>query len=140
VSPAHFRATRSAPGNRSEQYEHCVTAPERAKVVPVIAAPAAGALHRPRLAVLVIEVAFLYAAPTPVMEVNRGADVMGHIEMLPAERGDCIWIEYGNRHRPHGVLIDGGPLVSFGHLRDRIEALPSDQRRFELFVDPIFGQ
>jgi hypothetical protein len=59
---------------------------------------------------------------------------MFRIAMLPAERGDCIWIEYGDQSRPNRVLIDGGPLVSFNHLRDRIEALPRDQRRFELLV------
>jgi beta-lactamase superfamily II metal-dependent hydrolase len=59
---------------------------------------------------------------------------MFRIEMLPAERGDCLWIEYGKARKPNRVLIDGGPLVSFKHLRDRIEALPSSQRRFDLLV------
>ncbi len=37
--------------------------------------------------------------------------------MLPAGHGDCLWIEYGDPGRPQRVLIDGGPLHSYGHLR-----------------------
>lgn len=59
---------------------------------------------------------------------------MFRVEMLPAERGDCIWIEYGKAKNPHRVLIDGGPLVTFDFLRKRIESLPSAQRRFDLLV------
>jgi hypothetical protein len=31
------------------------------------------------------------------------------IEVLPAARGDCILLEYGDPGRPNRVLIDGGP-------------------------------
>src|SRR5262245_21460442 len=59
---------------------------------------------------------------------------MFRVEMIPAERGDCLWIEYGPARRPHRVLIDGGPLASFRHLRARVESLPPSQRRFELLI------
>lgn len=59
---------------------------------------------------------------------------MFHIEMLPAARGDCLWIEYGDPSSPSRVLIDGG-LGSTGEvLRSRIERLPVSRRRFELLV------
>jgi hypothetical protein len=30
------------------------------------------------------------------------------VELLPARFGDAIWVEYGNPHSPHRILIDGG--------------------------------
>jgi hypothetical protein len=30
------------------------------------------------------------------------------VEMLPAEHGDCLWVEYGEAGRPSVLLIDGG--------------------------------
>ena len=29
------------------------------------------------------------------------------VEMLPAEHGDCLWVEYGDPGRPSVLLIDG---------------------------------
>jgi len=59
---------------------------------------------------------------------------MFSVEMLPAKRGDCLWIEYGDAAAPKRILIDGG-LASTGRMiRERLEALPEDQRRFELVV------
>ena len=59
------------------------------------------------------------------------------VEMLPALEGDCIWVEWGEPHRPHRMLIDAGradgkriPTA----LRTKIEALPPDQRTFDLVV------
>jgi beta-lactamase superfamily II metal-dependent hydrolase len=54
--------------------------------------------------------------------------------MRPAAQGDCIWIEYGDPQSPHRVLIDTGPPNTRAALRDAIEALPPDQRCFELFI------
>ena len=57
------------------------------------------------------------------------------VEMLQAERGDSILIEYGADDTPtNRILIDGGP-VNGGHyrlLRERIQAVPTrdDGRRF----------
>ena len=56
------------------------------------------------------------------------------IEMLPAEFGDCLWIEYGSGSKIHRVLVDGGTKPTAQLLHDRIEALPSEQRHFDLFV------
>ena len=33
---------------------------------------------------------------------------MLRLELLPAGRGDCLWLEYGNPRHPRIVLIDGG--------------------------------
>lgn len=55
------------------------------------------------------------------------------IEMLGAEEGDALWIEYGDSDDPWRMLIDGGVLGTFESLAERIEALPKS-RRFELMV------
>jgi hypothetical protein len=56
------------------------------------------------------------------------------IHLLPAARGDALWIEYGPAGRPHRVLIDGGIASTSGVLRGRIEALPVRDRCFDLLV------
>jgi hypothetical protein len=56
------------------------------------------------------------------------------IDLLPAARGDSLWIEYGRADRPHRILIDGGILSTGTHLRERIERLPVGERRFDLLV------
>lgn len=56
------------------------------------------------------------------------------IKMLPAEHGDCLWIEYGNDRAPRRILIDCGTERSYQHLRKRLELLPPRQRRFELLI------
>lgn len=57
---------------------------------------------------------------------------MFSIEMLPAGRGDCLWIEYGDP--PHRILIDGGIAGTAHALQKRLLALPNTERRFELVV------
>jgi hypothetical protein len=60
------------------------------------------------------------------------------IEMLPAERGDALWLTYGEPPDLHHVLIDGGPketiesLVST--LEDRIGGLGNGVNRLELLT------
>jgi hypothetical protein len=44
---------------------------------------------------------------------------MLRIEMLPAQQGDALWIEYGDPAKPRLVLIDGGTKPTVG---DRQEA------------------
>ncbi|MCE9670497.1 hypothetical protein LY474_22085 [Myxococcus stipitatus] len=56
------------------------------------------------------------------------------VHLLPAQQGDCILIEYGRPERPHRVLIDGGLAGTWTHLKGLIEALPIEQRRFDLLV------
>jgi len=55
--------------------------------------------------------------------------------MLPAAQGDALWIEYGDEAHPHRILIDGGTKSSWPQgLKARMEALPADQRKFELLI------
>ena len=60
---------------------------------------------------------------------------MLRIEMLPAEQGDALWIEYGAANKPRRFLIDGGTGASWDDgLRARIERQPADERHFELLI------
>ncbi|MBK6531847.1 MAG: MBL fold metallo-hydrolase [Deltaproteobacteria bacterium] len=63
-----------------------------------------------------------------------GRAQMFAIDMLPADHGDCLWIDYGPASAPRRILIDGGTPATFRALRPRIAALPPAQRRFELLV------
>lgn len=58
--------------------------------------------------------------------------------MLPAQRGDCLWLTYGARGAEHHVLVDGGPQETVAtlvpELERRIAALPGAQDRVELLV------
>jgi len=54
--------------------------------------------------------------------------------MLPASRGDCLWIEYGDNASPSRILIDGGLMRTGRALRQRILELPEVQRRFMLVI------
>jgi len=56
------------------------------------------------------------------------------VHFLPARYGDCIWIEYGSDDQTHRILIDGGTKGTRSDVRKLIEALPKDQRHFELIV------
>jgi beta-lactamase superfamily II metal-dependent hydrolase len=56
------------------------------------------------------------------------------IDLMPAQQGDCLWIEYGDAWRPYRVLIDGGTPATYPTLKRRIESLPEHDRRFELVV------
>src|SRR5918996_17080 len=59
---------------------------------------------------------------------------MFSLEMLPAGHGDALWIEYGDRDRPHRILIDGGTGPTYDVLRARVAALTPEERKFELMV------
>ena len=61
-------------------------------------------------------------------------DKFMRVEMLPALHGDCLFVEYGDATRTRRLLIDGGPIGSYGALQDRMNALPAGDRRFELMV------
>lgn len=60
--------------------------------------------------------------------------IMYRIHVLPAQRGDALWIEYGTEDAPRHVLIDGG-ITATGrdHLRKRVEELGTPLH-FELLV------
>jgi beta-lactamase superfamily II metal-dependent hydrolase len=59
---------------------------------------------------------------------------MFKIEMLPAEHGDCLWIEYGDKNTPRKILIDGGTIATYSLLSERILKLPVNERCFELLI------
>ncbi|MBN1660534.1 MAG: MBL fold metallo-hydrolase [Anaerolineae bacterium] len=59
---------------------------------------------------------------------------MLRIEMLPADNGDCLWIEYGPPHNVRRILIDGGTHATYEPLRERIKRLGEVERTFELLV------
>lgn len=61
-------------------------------------------------------------------------DSMFCLHMLPANHGDCLWIEYGSGAAPHRVLIDGGPSGAWKYLGAKLDAVPRDKRHFELLV------
>lgn len=54
--------------------------------------------------------------------------------MMPARRGDSLWIEYGDPTRPHRILIDGGTSGTYHELRTKLLGLPAEERSLELLV------
>lgn len=54
------------------------------------------------------------------------------IEMLEANEGDALWIEYGNPAKPHRMLIDCGYKSTYRQVLKRFDA--DDKLRIELFV------
>ena len=56
------------------------------------------------------------------------------IEMLPAQQGDALWIEYGSAAKPHRILIDGGTPPTVDAIRKRVLTMPASERRFELLI------
>lgn len=68
--------------------------------------------------------------------LNGGSDKsVFSIEMLPADNGDCLWIEYGDPDHPRRVLIDCGAKSAAAALGTRIRKLgTSEEAKFELFV------
>ena len=59
---------------------------------------------------------------------------MFKIQMLPADHGDCLLIEYGDRKNTYRVLIDGGTPHSFKAWSQLIKDSAKDKIQFELFV------
>lgn len=62
---------------------------------------------------------------------------MFNVEMLPAERGDCLWVRWGDAGE-HVMLVDGGPSQTIGtlvpELERRLKELPGGDDRVELLV------
>jgi hypothetical protein len=56
---------------------------------------------------------------------------MFRVVMLPARRGDCIWLEYGEARKPRRVMIDGGPPEA---ARGILTWLPDGPVHFELLA------
>jgi hypothetical protein len=68
----------------------------------------------------------------------EGEAVMLSLEMLPAERGDSLLLEYGpGEAAEHRILIDGGHQNGYREVRQRLLEIAPDRqgrRRFELLV------
>ncbi len=59
---------------------------------------------------------------------------MLELRMLPAREGDALWIRWGAGGPTHQMLVDMGTEATGRALRQRLEALPAAERRFELLV------
>ena len=63
---------------------------------------------------------------------------MFEVELLPAERGDCLWLTYGEPPELHHVIVDAGPRETIGslvpELERRIGLLPGSRNRVELLA------
>jgi beta-lactamase superfamily II metal-dependent hydrolase len=58
------------------------------------------------------------------------------VEMLPAREGDCLLVSYRDEaaRRDRHVLIDGGRKATWPTLKERLSALPEEERELELLV------
>lgn len=54
------------------------------------------------------------------------------VEMLPAQYGDCLWIEYGDEREPRRILVDCGMKSTYRLLSKRLKKSPFLE--FELLV------
>lgn len=59
---------------------------------------------------------------------------MFRIDLLPAEFGDALWIEYGGAGKVHRILVDCGTSAVYPVVRQRLQALPAKERHIELLV------
>lgn len=63
---------------------------------------------------------------------------MFQVEMLPAQRGDCLWITYGKGTARHHVIVDAGPKETIQTLmpvlEERIKEIPGTRNRIELLA------
>ncbi len=74
------------------------------------------------------------ARPARATARRRGPGPFFDIEMLPAANGDALWIEYGDAAETHRWLIDCGTAATAKPLLARVEEVPANERRLELFV------
>lgn len=70
------------------------------------------------------------ASPANPGKPAAATSTIFNVEMLPAENGDCLWIEYGDPARPRRILIDCGAESTARLLAPRLAAAGA----FELFV------
>jgi hypothetical protein len=60
------------------------------------------------------------------------------IELLPAQRGDCLWLTYGDESDPHHVIVDAGPSETIQalvpELEHRVGGLTGRANRIELLT------
>src|SRR6266571_3210666 len=76
--------------------------------------------------------------PPGLVSPTWAPDPMIRIEALPADDGDCVWIEWPDEHgATHRMLVDGGrgnPSRIPPGLASRLARQPEDQRAFDLVV------
>lgn len=61
---------------------------------------------------------------------------MLRLEMLPAEHGDCLLLEYGpGKSRRHRILFDGGPETAYREIRERLLQLPLSKAKKQRVID-----
>jgi len=60
--------------------------------------------------------------------------IIFELAALPAQYGDCLWLEYGPESAPHRILVDCGTAGTWKILKQKIETLPADSRNFDLLV------
>lgn len=51
------------------------------------------------------------------------SDRIFDVKVLMAGHGDCLWIEYGDRHAPTRVMVDGGTATTFQKLKPMLDAV-----------------
>lgn len=107
-------------------YETTVSVPAK-QAVTVVDRP--GPLHILGLSGLLYEIP-AYARPHAESQDVR----VFSVEILPAESGTSIWIEYGPRTQVHRILIDGGTAKTGQYLLRRLQRLPPGDRRFDLVI------
>jgi beta-lactamase superfamily II metal-dependent hydrolase len=69
-----------------------------------------------------------------VLGKEKPAGPFIEVNVLPAEFGDCLWIEYGDGHAVSRILIDCGTQSTWTRLRAHIDRLKPADRDLELFV------
>ena len=104
-----------------------------------IEAPAPeAAITRPATAAVPAEVKLRKPAQSqpkrPAAPAPDRAGAFFHIEMLPANEGDCLWLEYGADESRNRILIDCGTERTYQFLQARIDRLAERDRKFELFI------
>jgi CHAT domain len=71
------------------------------------------------------------SAPARLARTDSSATIF-HIEMLPAENGDCLWIEYGDPAHPQRFVIDCGAESTAGILAGRLKGIETPLKLFVL--------
>jgi metal-dependent hydrolase (beta-lactamase superfamily II) len=57
------------------------------------------------------------------------------LNIIQAEYGDCMILEFGRSYRKHYFLIDGGPsLIYRRHLKNELQKINSNKGRLELVI------
>jgi beta-lactamase superfamily II metal-dependent hydrolase len=105
--------------------------PKRRRKAPVADGGSSGSASPP------LPAARAAGAAKPVASLARRHEdgSVFDVEMLPAENGDCLWIEYGDARQPSRVLVDCGAESTASAIAARIKGLSVRAGpAFDLFV------